>query len=164
MKKRSHNYRRIKIHRSYTVEEIASLFSIHKNTVRVWIKEGLRTTDNKRPMLIQGRDLAAFLQARRVKNKKKCNHGEMYCVRCHAPRTPAENMVDYQSINEKIGNLIAICSCCHSIMNRRVSLANLKHVLGKMIITLPPALQHIDDRNQPSINSDLGKDIKYAKT
>jgi len=164
MKKRSHNYRRIKIHRSYTVESIASLFSIHKNTVRMWIKDGLQTTDNKRPMLIQGRDLVAFLQARRVKNKKKCNPGEMYCVRCHAPKVPAGDMVDYQPINEKVGNLIAICSCCYSGMNRRVSLAKLDHALGKMIITLPPVLRHIDDRSQPTINSDLEKAIKYAKT
>lgn len=164
MKKRSYNYRRIKIHRSYTVEGIASLFGIHKNTIRIWVKEGLQTIDTKRPILVQGRDLATFLQARRVKNKKKCNPGEMYCVRCHTPRTPAENMVDYQPINEKIGNLIAICPCCHSIMNRRVSLVNLEAVLGENVITLPPALEHIDDRNQPTINSDLEKAIKHAKT
>jgi hypothetical protein len=162
MKKRSHNYRRIKIHRSYTVEGIASLFDIHKNTVRTWIKEGLQTTDNKRPMLIQGRDLAAFLQVRRLKNKKKCNPGEIYCVRCHAPNAPAGDMADYQPINDKIGNLIAICSCCYSIMNRRVSLANLEHILGKIIVTLPPALQHIRDRNKPTVNSNLEKDIKLC--
>jgi hypothetical protein len=28
------NYRQVKIHRSHTVEEIACLFGIHKNTVR----------------------------------------------------------------------------------------------------------------------------------
>lgn len=69
----------------------------------------------------------------------------MYCVKCRGPRTPAENMVDYQPINEKIGNLIAICSCCHSIMNRRVSLANLEHALSKKIITHLPAQEYIND-------------------
>ncbi len=157
MKKRSYNYRRIKIHRNYTVEGIASLFDIHKNTVGVWIKEGLPTTDKKRPMLIQGRDLATFLQTRRLKNKKKCNPGEMYCVRCHAPSTPAGDMADYQPVNEKMGNLMAICFRCHSIMNRRVNLAKLEHVFGKIIITLPPALLHIADRNQPTTNSELEK-------
>jgi hypothetical protein len=34
MKKRHPNYRKVKIHRSYTVEETASLFGNHKNTVR----------------------------------------------------------------------------------------------------------------------------------
>jgi len=27
-----------KIHRNYTVEEVALLFSVHKNTVRSWVK------------------------------------------------------------------------------------------------------------------------------
>jgi hypothetical protein len=33
------------------VEEIAKLFGIQKNTVRRWVKDGLATTDDKRPML-----------------------------------------------------------------------------------------------------------------
>ena len=95
MKKRHPNHRLVKIHRSYTVEEIARLFGIHKNTVRHWVKEGLATIDDKRPMLILGHVLAAFLQARRVKNKQTCKPGELYCVRCRAPRSPAGNMADY---------------------------------------------------------------------
>ena len=72
MRKRHPNHRRVKVHRSYTVEEIAGLFGIHKNTVRAWVKAGLPTCDNKRPVLILGRDLIAFLQARRAKNKQPC--------------------------------------------------------------------------------------------
>ena len=41
MAKRHPNHRQVKIHHNYTVEEIASLFGIHKNTVREWIKAGL---------------------------------------------------------------------------------------------------------------------------
>ena len=67
MKKRHPNHRLVKIHRNYTVEEIAGLFGIHKNTVREWVKTGLATSDNKRPMLILGQDLKAYLQARRIK-------------------------------------------------------------------------------------------------
>jgi DNA-directed RNA polymerase specialized sigma24 family protein len=53
MGKRRPNYRQVKIHRNYTVEEIASVFGIHKNTVREWIKAGLPVLDDKRPMLIR---------------------------------------------------------------------------------------------------------------
>ena len=60
MGKRHPNHRLVKIHRSYTVEEIASLFGIHKNTVRGWVKAGLPTCDNKRPMLILGHDLGCI--------------------------------------------------------------------------------------------------------
>ena len=69
MRKRRPNYRLVKIHRSYTVEEVARLFGTHKNTVRAWVKAGLPTCDSKRPTLVLGRDLAAYLQARRTKEQ-----------------------------------------------------------------------------------------------
>jgi hypothetical protein len=137
------------------VEDIATLYGIHKNTVRQWIKQGLSACDNKRPMLVLGRDLAAFLQARRVKNKRTCRPGEMYCVRCRAPKAPAADMAEYQPVTETLGNLIAICPDCNVIMNRRVSLARLEQIRGTLDITLPQALPHIEENAKPSVNSDL---------
>ncbi len=155
MRKGHPNPRLVKINRSYTVEEVAKLFGKHKNSVRGWIKAGLPTSDAKRPMLILGHDIAAFLQARRVKNKQTCQPGEIYCVRCRAPKLPAADMAEYQPVTEKFGNLIAICPDCNSIMNRRVSMAKLGQVRGKMDITFPQALRHIVESNQPTVNSDL---------
>lgn len=155
MRKRHPNYRRVKIHRNYTIEEIANLFSLHKNTVHGWVKAGLPSSDDKRPMLILGHELAAFLQARRVKNKQTCKPGEIYCVCCRAPKFPAADMAEYLPITEKFGNLVAICSDCNSIINRRVSLTKLEQVRGRMDITFPQALRHIVESNQPTVNSDL---------
>ncbi|MDP1766068.1 MAG: helix-turn-helix domain-containing protein [Methylotenera sp.] len=155
MAKRHPNHRHVKIHRSYTVEEIASLFSIHKNTVRGWVKAGLAPSDDKRPMLILGHTLAAFLNARRVKNKQTCQPGEIYCVKCHAPKSPAADMAEYKPVTDTLGNLVAICPDCNSIMNRRVNLSKLALVRGKMDITFPQALRHIVESNQPTINIDL---------
>ena len=152
MRKRHPNHRLVKIHRSYTVEEIVNLFGNHKNTVRGWVKAGLITSDDKRPMLILGHDLAAFLQARRVKNKQTCKPGEIYCVRCRAPKFPADDMAVYSIVTEKIGNLAAICPDCNSIMNRRVSLAKLEQVRGQMDITMPQALRHINESGDPTVN------------
>src|ERR1039458_3709374 len=84
MRKRRPNYRLVKIHRSYSVEEVARLFGTHKNSVSAWVKAGLPTCDGKRPMLILGRELAAYLKGRRTKNKRPSQPGEIYCVRCHA--------------------------------------------------------------------------------
>lgn len=155
MKKRLHNPNLAKIHRSYSVEEVASLYDVHKGTVREWVKHGLQTINDKRPMLILGSDLAVFHQARRTKNKQTCQPGEIYCVRCRAPKMPAGDMAEYQTITAKLGNLIAICPTCDTIMNRRVSLARLEPVRGKLDITLPQALQRIVESNQPTVNSDL---------
>lgn len=160
MKKRLHNPNLAKIHRNYTVEEAADLYGVFKGTVRAWINAGLPTLNDKRPMLILGSDLAAFHQARRTKNKQRCQPGEIYCVRCRVPKMPAGNMADYRVITEKIGNLEAICPDCDKIINRRVSLAKLELVRGNLDITMPQALQRLTDSNHPSVNSDLNRSNK----
>ena len=155
MRKRHPNHQLVKTHRNFTVGDIADLFGIHKNTVRGWVKAGLATSDDKRPMLILGHDLKAFLQGRRAKNKQICKPGEMYCVGCRAPKFPAADMADYSPVTEKFGNLIAICPDCNSIMNRLVSLAKLGQVRGNMDISYPQALLHIVESTKPTVNSDL---------
>ena len=155
MRKRHPNPRLAKIHRNYTVDEVAHLFGIHKNTVRDWVKRGLPTSDGRRPMLILGRELVAFLTARRTKNKRTCQPGEIYCVRCRAPRAPAGDMVDYMPVTATLGNLVAICSACETMMYRRVSLAKLEQVRGILDVTMPQALEHIGESAQPTVNSDL---------
>jgi len=155
MGKRYPNPRLVKIHRSYTVEEVTRLLGKNKNTVLNWIKNGLATIDDKRPMLILGTDLMAFLQARRVKNKQSCKPGQLYCVRCRAPKFPWGNMADYEPVTEKIGNLTAICPDCESIINRRVSQARIWEVCGNIDITFPEEQRHIVERTKPTENSDL---------
>lgn len=155
MGKRHPNYRRVKIHYNYTVEEIAGRLDVHKNTVRAWIKDGLPTIDGKRPTVILGRELSTFLQNRRSKNKRTCPPGEIYCLRCRAAKIPAGNMAEYLPMNQKVGNLRAICPDCDSIMHRCVSIARLGQVVGKIDVTFPQALRDLNDRNQPTVNSDL---------
>ncbi len=155
MSKRHPNPRLVKIHRSYTVEEIATLFGIHKNTVREWVKNGLPTTDDRRPMLILGRELGAFLQAKRIKNKRPCQPGEIYCVRCHSPRKPAASMAEYQPLTDTSGNLVGICPSCELMMYRRVNLASLVQVSAKLDVTYRQALPHINESPQPCVNSDF---------
>jgi hypothetical protein len=155
MNKRHPNPRLAKIHRNYTVEEIATLFGVHRNTVRAWVKRGLPTSDDRRPMLILGRDLVAFLQLQRAKNKRTCQPGEIYCVRCRAPKAPAGDMADYEALTATQGNLIAICPDCETIIYRRVSLAKLAQIRGRLDITFPQALRHIGESAQPSVYSDF---------
>jgi hypothetical protein len=44
--------RRVKLLRSYTIDEVARTLEFHRNTVRHWIKAGLPVIDHKRPILI----------------------------------------------------------------------------------------------------------------
>ena len=158
-KKRHHNPNLAKTHRNYTVEEAADLYGVFKGTVRNWIKAGLPVLNDKRPMLILGSDLTAFHRAKNAKNKQTCKPGEMYCFKCRTPQKPDGNMVDYEVVTVNIGNLVGICPDCYTTMNRRVSLAKLEQVRGKMDITLPQALRHIVESNQPSGNSNLDRSM-----
>ena len=99
-------------------------------------------------MLILGRDLSAFLQARRTRNKRPCQPGEIYCVRCRVPKRPAGDMADYQPITATLGNLVGICPGCYSMIYRRASLAKLSQIQGKMIVTFAEAGRHINESYQ----------------
>ena len=155
MSKRHPNPRLAKIHRNYTVDEIAKLYAVHKNTVRAWIKSGLPTSDDLKPLLILGRDLMAYLQAKRVKNKQTCQPGQIYCVRCRVPKVPGGDMAEYKPLTFTSGTLIGICPSCNSMMYRRVNLAKLTQVAANLDLTLPQALLHIRESPNPFVNSDL---------
>jgi len=157
MRKRRPNHRLVKIHRSYTVEETARLFCIHKNTVRDWFMVGLPTCDRKRPTLILGPELASFLKARRTKNKRPCKPGEIYCVRCRAPKRPAGDMAEYQPITATLGNLSGICPDCEGMIYRRASMAKLAAIQGNLNVTFAEVEQRVSRRESLIVNSDFSQ-------
>jgi hypothetical protein len=152
------NPRLAKIHRNYTVEEIATLYGVHRNTVRNWIKGGLPVVDQRRPVLVLGSSLADYLRVRRVENKRPCRPNEIYCVRCHEPRTPTGGVVRYHPITPTQGNLVGMCPNCGAGLFRRVSATNLGQFEGLLKVTLPPAGEHISKTVEPSVNSDFKQD------
>lgn len=152
------NPRLAKIHRCYTVEEIAKLYGVHRNTVRAWIGRGLPTIDKRRPLLVLGSHLADFLTVRRAVKKRPCGPGQIYCLRCREPRAPAGEAVRYHPLTPTQGNLVGLCGCCGAGLNRRVSLAKLPQVQGHLNVTLPQAVDHIDESPLPSLNSDFEQD------
>lgn len=155
MSSRKPNYRLAKIHRSYSVQEVAELFGTHRNTVREWIRAGLPTIDGDRPIMIAGCDLGGFLRARKQRNARPCGIGEIYCCRCRVPQTPAGNHAVYQPMTATTGNLIGICSTCSARMNRRVSFAKLEAVRGEVAVSIAVAQERIGESHQPSVNCAL---------
>lgn len=143
------NPRLAKIHRSYTVDEIAKLYGVHRNTVRAWIGRGLPTIDQRRPVLVLGSHLAEFLTARRAVNKRPCGPDEIYCVRCRVPRAPAGGAVRYDPLTATQGNLVGLCGCCGAGLNRRVSLATLPQIQGVLSVVLSQAVEEAKGRPAP---------------
>jgi L,D-transpeptidase catalytic domain len=70
---------------------------VHRGTVRHWVKcQGLPVLTDRRPHLILGCDLVAFLKARRQSRTRKSARGELYCLKCRAPRKPVPGLLEYQ--------------------------------------------------------------------
>ena len=158
MARRTLNYRLVKQHRTYSVEEVAVLFSAHRNTVRHWLKNGLRTIDDRRPLLVQGGDLAQYLKGRRAKSKHPCAPGQIYCLRCRMPRAPAGNAVVYRALTADRGDLVGVCVVCGCRLFRRVSMAKLRASAGELVVGFTDADGHIGKHPYPSLNCDFEKE------
>jgi hypothetical protein len=155
---RNYNHRLVKIHRTYAVDEMADLFGIHRNTVRQWLLQGLVTIDRRRPLLVSGSVLVTFLKERRAKNKRPCAPGEIYCLPCHTPKVPAGGRVTYLAMTHDRGNLVGTCPDCGARLYRRCSLAKLGESTGSLQVTLPQALEHINESSHPSVNCDFNQE------
>jgi MerR HTH family regulatory protein len=135
LRRRTPNPRRVKIHRSYSVDEAAQLFGCHRNTIRHWEKQGLKRVDGKRPVVFEGLTLSAFLEARRRARRRCLNPGEIYCLPCRAPKEPAGNMAEYVALSDARGNLRGICPTCGRLIHRVVSRAKIEGIGGKVDVT-----------------------------
>jgi hypothetical protein len=146
------NPRLVKVHRNYSVEEVARLFGLHKNTVRSWLKLGLAAIDDRRPILILGRELSRFLHERRQKAKQACGPGRIYCIACRAPKVPAGKMAECTPIGLLAGNLCGICPDCNRLIYRRVNLAKIDAVRCDLEITFTQPRARIGESAVLSVN------------
>lgn len=140
---RIYNPNKCKIHRSYTVEEVSTLFCVYKGTVRNWIKKGLIVCDDKRPLLILGTDLKNFIKQQRQENKRTCKSSELYCFKCREPRVPDQNTIQFIEETITKGRVIAACSVCNSLMNKYFKLENLESIQRDLAVILPLQQKHI---------------------
>lgn len=145
MTKRMHNPRAAKIHRSYTVDQIATLYNTTKGTVRNWIKQGLKVCNTQKPILIHGAELNRFHVERRQKQKRPCSVKEIYCMRCRAPRPITIGLVEIEHLNEKTGNLKSICPLCSTLMFKRVNIQKIKLIEHEIGLRLTEHQLHIID-------------------
>jgi hypothetical protein len=152
------NPRLAKIHRNYTIEEVARLFGVHRQTVRNWIKGGLPALIERKPHLILGSSLREFLIERRRAHKRRCAPGELYCLRCREPRRPAGDMLEYLPRTIVSGNLRGICPVCDALIHRNVSLAKVTEVAGGCEVTFPQDQTRLVDTGKPSQNCHFEKE------
>lgn len=149
--------RAISKHRSYSVDEAARALGVAKGTVRRWLKDGLPALTDRRPALITGRDLIAFV-ASRAKPRATCALHECFCFGCRAPRAPAFDEVEYHPLTPTSGNLRALCAVCATVMHKRISTARLEALRRVVSVNVRQAEGRIDNCHGPCLNDHFGKD------
>lgn len=140
----------IKLHRSYSVGELAECCGVHKNTVRNWHGDGLEPIDNARPVLFHGATVRTFLGRRNASRKRPCPPGTLYCLRYRAPRRPALGLVEYRALRPASSNLCAICEACEAIMHRSVRKADLAKDMPGLAVQIAHDERRLDGRTAPS--------------
>jgi excisionase family DNA binding protein len=151
------DWRRIRTHLNYTYEEAARALLVHRVTVRHWVKHcGLKVLAVRRPYLILGADLVAFLKARRAAQKRKCGPGEMYCLKCRSPRKPAAGLLEHRVYSPSRGSIIGICTDCGTLMHRIVSARRAASVAAEFNMQLEHRHESLSGSATPSPNCHLG--------
>ena len=144
----------VKLHRSYSVSELADCCGVHKNTVRNWQDDGLHPIDQARPVLFRGDSVRDFLRQRNASRRRPCPPGTLFCLRCREPRRPALDMVEFEPLRPASGNLCAICETCDAIMHRSVRSVDLGTVMPDCTIQIRQAPTRLSGRAKPSPNCD----------
>ena len=139
----------VKINRSYSFEELAMVFGVHKNTVSNWVKNGLPCLKERRPFLILGAEAKMYLKERRVSKKQKCKPDELFCMRCKAPTKPVDKFVEYLPLTTAKGRLTGFCDRCKCVINKFVSYSSLETYSALFDFTKPKELEHIYDSDKP---------------
>jgi excisionase family DNA binding protein len=150
------DWRRIKTLRSYTIQEAADTLRVHRNAVRHWIKKcGLPALADRRPHLIRGADLIEFLKGRRAARRTKCGSGQLFCLKCRLPRSPAAGLVEYRASAAGRGSLIGICTVCETIMRRFVSKDRADAILAEFSASPARGQESLVDSARPALNCHL---------
>jgi hypothetical protein len=151
---RHSNPRLAKIHRSYSVEEMAWLFKVHKNTIRSWFKLGLQPIDGQRPIVARGEEIRRFLAERRARAKQACGPGRIYCLPCRAPKVPALKMAECVATSDVTGTLRGICPDCDRMIYRTVNPQKIATVCSDLEVTVTQAGARIEETTKPNVNCD----------
>lgn len=153
------NWRAVKKHRNYTIEEAARTLCLSRGTVRRWIDAGLPALTDRKPFLILGGDLIDHLKAPR-RQRTRCGPGEFYCFRCRASRKAALGMAEVVHRTETTINLRALCAACETLMHRRVASARLADFATDLEVSDTQAPTHIEEPASPCVNDHFQKERK----
>ncbi len=118
--------RRVKIHRSYTFQQLAEVLEVTVGTIRRWCKLGLPYLSDARPFLILGCDFRVFHAQKLARKKTQLAQFEVYCLGCKEARTPQPGLVDAEEMDASRARIMAICPVCSGLARRIIKRSELR--------------------------------------
>ena len=170
MSKRLYPHKRVRYWYAYDIDDICTLFSdlgLHAQTVRKWIKNGLKTIDAGKPALVYGYDLIAYLKKSNNSNKCKTSFDEMYCMGCQDARPIFRNTVSIEQKSQFL-KVQGACRECKGPMFKSYKLTdfpalkkkfNLVDVLELYDFETPTDKTHIHAQEQNTLNEPIQREL-----
>jgi len=101
---------------SYTIDELAKVYEMNKKTCLRWIEEGLKILPGgKKPILMLGSEIKAFIHLKNSKKKVRLKRDEFYCLKCKSPRRAKRG-----TITKKWDSKRGVCSVCNGKMVKKI--------------------------------------------
>jgi hypothetical protein len=161
-KKRTYNPNLIKAKRSYTIMEIAEIYTIHKRTAQTWIKEGLSPLEGTRsPYLILGEEIKRFIKEKAKKHKHHLMPDEFFCPKCQKPRKSHKDKISYIITDKKLGKsskqifIKGVCQEC----NTSLTLFSSDKKLEQYKVLLPQHKVVIISNKDNSLSTDIKREV-----
>lgn len=136
----------------------AKVLGATPSTIRHWLRNGLTALPGIRPLAIRGVDIIAFFKKRDAQRKQASGPGRIYCLKCRAPKPPAEGMVDYTPTSAKRGVVIGICPTCDRLMYRACSPAKLEAATRGLAVSIQTGESSLIETDKPLPNQHSQKD------
>jgi hypothetical protein len=129
-----HNPRKAKSHRVYSDADVRALYDVCRNTIRNWIKVGLRPIDGLPPRLFTGAELNRFHADRAAAARRKPVDSEIYCIACGSQQAMSGRTVRLSSVSGVAGYLHWTCPGCGGDANILVGPETLRRLASHGVL------------------------------
>jgi len=106
---------------------------LHPQTVRKWIRDGLKTIDAGKPALVFGCDLIAHLKKNNNASKRKTAIDEMFCMGCQDARPIFRNKISVGQ-NAQFLKVQGVCRGCKRLMFKNYKLSDFSALRNKFTL------------------------------
>ena len=136
MSKRLYPHKRVRYWYAYDIDNICAIFKhlgLHPQTVRAWIKRGLKTIDKSKPTLIYGNDLITFIKKQNASGKCKTEFNQMFCLKCKDARPIYQNKVAITA-KDRLIKAQGKCRECKTMMFKSYKLIDIPQLRKNFVV------------------------------